>query len=333
MFNVAVPLKSIMPYEAISAMGSVTGGGDVSIKPSPFSNSVVICGTVLQNVVAASEAVGMLDSKTARMIMVQAVVLRTDTGHSSSVGVWRTLQTVVAAGGFGSSGISYDPMSGLLTMGSVTAVKEIMQILGSQNVEHYGFKVESRPILSVVSGQQAWFQSGQEVPVPVTTQTVAGSQGGVTYKKIQFSLGVIPSILPDGRIALAINQSNDDVIGQTTVSGSSVPTVGTQSLTTRIEIMEGQAAVLGGIEVENKSDDRNGFPVLGHVPVVNWLFGNRDKKTDSSELLIVITAFVVLDGENPCQIKKALPVKSKFAQNARTVSGAVSPVSRKKNTK
>lgn len=311
-FSLGVVLQGVTSSEVLLSLGTSQLGGDLSVRPSPFGNAVVVTGTNWQNVVATAELVKMLDAPKAELVMLQAVVLRTTKGSSSNVGVWKTLQDVVAKGGFGTGNIVFDPVAGVVTFGSITAAQEVLRVLGSQNIGRYGFRVESRPVLATASGQEAWFTSGREVPVPVTTQNVANSQSSIVYKKVQFSFGVLPSVLPSGRIALKITQSNDDVVGSAEVGGNTVPTIATQSLSTRIELQEGQLAVLGGVSLRNEGDDSNAFPILGAVPPFSWLLGNRDKRREESELLVVITAFRVPDGANPLPVRRAEVVKKNF---------------------
>lgn len=317
-FNLGVVLESLTSSEVLLSLGDQ--GNGISVRPSPFGNSVVVSGTSWQNVTATAELVKLLDRPKAQMVMLQAVVLRTTKGRSSNVGIWQSLQDVVSGGGFGVSNFAFDPVAGVFTFGTVTAAQEVLRILGSQNISRYGFAVESRPVLAAASGQEAWFTSGREVPIPVTTQNVSNAQSSIQYKKVQFSFGVVPSVLPSGRIALKISQSNDDVLGSAEVGGSTVPTIATQSLSTRIELQEGQVAVLGGVSVSNAGDESNAFPGLGAVPPLSWIFGNRDKRREDSELVVAITAFRVPDGANPLPVRRAEPVKS-ISQTEKTAPG------------
>ena len=331
-FNLGVMLEGVTAAEVVSALGSSKVSGDVVVRPSPFGNAVVVSGTNWQNVTATVETVKLLDRPRAEMVMLQAVVMRTTKGSSSNVGVWKTLQDVVSKGGFGTGNIAFDPVAGVVTFGSITAAQEVLRILGSQNVGRYGFKVESRPVLAAASGQEAWFTSGREVPVPVTTQNVSNAQTSIVFKKVQFSFGVTPSVLPSGRIALKIVQSNDDIVGSAEVGGNTVPTIATQSLSTRIELMEGQVAVLGGVSLQNEGDDSNSFPVLGAVPPFSWLFGNRDKRREESELLVAITAFRVPDGSNPLPVRRAEPVKTISHREKPLRGGTPQKTKKEKNT-
>ena len=305
----AVLLKSMTGDEVIQSMKE-NGSSlppDVQLYPSPFGCGVVVLAPDLPTAVSISETIKIIDSEKVSTIVVQAVVLRKTKGKSSTVGVWESLQAVIAQNGFGSSSIHFDPVAGIVTLGNITFAQEAIRILGTQTVRRYGFTVESRPSLSMTSGRQAWFASGQEVPVPVTTQNTIGNQNSITYKKVQFSLGVTATKLINGRIVLDVIQANDDVIGSATVSGNSIPTIATQSLSTRLELSPGQLAILGGIEILNGADDSRAFPVLGAVPPLSWIFGTRDKTHEKSELVVAITAFIVPVGQAPA-LRSDVPV-------------------------
>jgi len=329
-FNISVPLVSITSREVIEAYGADQAA--VRVRPSPFGNSVTVTGNNWQNVSATADLVRQLDRDKPENIVLQAVILRTTKGKGSNLGVWGTLQEVVTGGGFGVGEFTFDPVAGILTLGSITAAQEVIQILGSADVSHYGFTVESRPMLSTSSGSEAWFTSGREVPVPVTTQGNVNSQTSVNYKKVLFSLGVRPSVLPDNRLALTINQTSDDIVSTAEVGGNPVPTIATQTLYTRIELQEGQVAIIGGIEVATKGDEKSGFPILGQVPPLSWIMGNRKKNEEKSEVLIAITAFRVPSGANPLPVKRAELVKKKISQNEKT-GAAVSAQVKKKERK
>ena len=319
-FSVGVPLTAVTSREVLENLPTSSTFG-VNVIASPFGNSMILTGDNFQNLTAISETVRLMDRKKPEMVVLQAVVLRVVKGKGSSLGVWGSLQAVISANGNSLGGVTFDPVAGLLTFGSVFAAQEVLKILGANDISRYGFSVESRPMLAACSGQEAWFTSGKEIPVQTTTQGAVNNQTSINFKKVLFSFGVRPSVLPDSRIALSINQTNDDVIGTAQVGGNPVPTIATQSLFTRIELCEGQVAIIGGIEVSNRGDDKTGFPILSDIPLASLVFGNRKKSQEKSELVVAITAFRVPDGANPLPVRKAEPVKKNLSDKQKTVSG------------
>lgn len=308
-FMLAVPLENSSASDILDAFPARQLSG-VTLTPSASGSVIVASGSSLQSVAVASETLKALDASKSENVVIQCVVLRISSGRSSSLGVWGSLQEVISEGGFGLGEFSFDVATGLLSFGSITAAQEVIRILGSNDVTRYGFKVESRPSLSAASGQQAWFTSGREVPIPVTTQGNVNSQTSVSFKKVLFSLGVTPTVLPGGRIALRIEQTNDDIVGSAEVGGQPVPTIATQSLQTRVELQEGDLAVLGGIRVQNTGDQQSGLPLLHHVPGLNLLLGNRQKRDESSELVVCVTAYRSGSG-SPRPQEKALTISQK----------------------
>lgn len=307
--TIVIDLEHCSASEMVARFSQAGPLAGVSVFPSPVGAGVVVSGPSVQSVVVAADVVKKLDQASVTVCL-QAVVLRRSTGRGSNVGVWESLREVVKGGGFGLGDVRFDPLTGVVTFGSVTAAQEVIRILGSQSVRRYGFSVENRPRLSVSSGSNATFSSGREIPVPVTTSNGLSNQTSVNFKAVQFSLDVRPSVLPSGRIVLEITQSNDDVIGTAQVGGDAVPTVATQRLVTRLELQPGQLAVLGGAEVRSNSDESRAVPVLGAVPPFSWIFGNRDKARESSELVVALTAYTLPNGLNPARIERAEEVKS-----------------------
>lgn len=311
-FNVAVQLRNITREEAILSLekggGTSSAGGSVVIHPAPFGNGLVLSGSNFQQISSFAEKLKLLDSASPEMVMVQGVVLRTVKGRSSGIGIWNILQEIVKEGGLGAGDISFDFVTGIVSVGSIQAAQDLLRILGSQSVGRNSLLVESRPILATVSGKTAWFASGQEIPVPVTTANVSSSQTSIQYKSVSFALGVTPFVLPGG-ISVSVNQSNGDVLGDTVISGNSVPSIATQSLTTELFLQEGQVAVLGGIQVVNKKDNSSGFPVFSAVPPFSWVFGRREKEQKESEIVVLLTVFRVPSGANPLPVRKGEPVK------------------------
>ncbi len=305
-FNLGVPLKNISVSELLASL--IGGIPDVLVRPSPFGGAVVLSGNSLQGVSGAADMIRQLDVNSSEMVVVQGLVVRTVKSKGSDVGVWRKLQDVLSAPDSVGS-LAFNPLTGILTMGSIQAARDLLLVVGSQDVRRGTFRVESRPILAATSGQEAWFSSGQEVPVPVTTQTVGNAQTSISYKTIQFSLGVTPTCLPGGSIALLVKQSNGDILSSSVIGGNSIPTISTQSLFTRLELREGQIAVIGGIHTLTASDQTSGVPLIGSFPPFSWLFGNRGKKQEDSELLVFLTVYRVPSGANPSEVRRADLVK------------------------
>jgi type IV pilus assembly protein PilQ len=150
-------------------------------------------------------------------------------------------------------------------------------------------KVVSRPRVVTADQTKALIEQGTELPY----QTALGN--GVTaisFRKANLKLEVTPQITPDGSVVLDVDVNRDSV-GQITPAGYAI---NTKHVKTQVRVEDGGTVVLGGIYEETNRNDEAKVPALGDVPLLGWLFKNRDQTRRKSELLIFLTPRVVADG-------------------------------------
>lgn len=160
------------------------------------------------------------------------------------------------------------------------------------------FKVLSRPVLSVQNNKKASITSGQKIPVPQSTLGNAGGSGIVSlqttigFQNVVLKLEMIPQVNENDEVTLEIAQVNDTQQGSLTVSGNEIPIIGTQELTTTVNVPNRQTIVLGGIISEKATHDGQGVPVVSRIPVLGEAFKNNSKNVQRDELLIFIQPVV-----------------------------------------
>jgi general secretion pathway protein D len=76
---------------------------------------------------------------------------------------------------------------------------------------------------------------------------------------------------------------------KTVTSGIDSPTIGKRTAQSTVTIQSGDTMVLGGLIREEKDDGTEGVPLLSELPFVGSLFGVQSKKTNRTELIILIT--------------------------------------------
>jgi general secretion pathway protein D len=103
----------------------------------------------------------------------------------------------------------------------------------------------------------------------------------------------VPLINSDRDVNLDILQKLDSPSGVTTnVGGTSVPTITTRYLRTNVTIPNKATIVLGGLITKTVGGGSTNLPFLGRIPVIGYLFGNKTKQSDRSELVILIRPVV-----------------------------------------
>ncbi len=165
----------------------------------------------------------------------------------------------------------------------------------------------AEPNLTAQSGETASFLAGGEFPVPIAGSTSNGSATiTVEFKQFGVSLAVIPTVLSPGRLNLRVRPE----VSQLSTNGAvSVPigngaTVTIPALTVRraettVELGSGQSFAIAGLLEKTSSDNTNALPGLGELPVIGALFKSNDFQRGVSELVIIVTPYLVKPAPSP----------------------------------
>ncbi|WP_439923480.1 type II and III secretion system protein family protein [Nitrobacter sp. JJSN] len=202
----------------------------------------------------------------------------------------RSLTNNSAAASFGSTMVGGTPVP------AVTATIRAMESAGV-------VRTLAEPNLTAISGESATFISGGEFPVPAgyscdPTTHVCTTQ--ISFKKFGISLNFTPVVLTEGRISLRVmtevsELSNENAITLTQAVGNSltVPSIKTRRAETTLEIPSGGSMAMAGLIQEQTKQAVNGLPGLTQLPVLGSLFRSRDYVNGQTELMVLVTPYVV----------------------------------------
>ena len=154
----------------------------------------------------------------------------------------------------------------------------------------------AEPTVTAVSGESAKFLAGGTIPIlngetcsqGVCTPTLTQQQYGVT-------LFFTPVVLSQGRIQLRVGTEVTDIDTSTQIQiGTvSVPGFRTRKNETTVELPSGGSIVTAGLISTKTQQAINGVPGLMNLPVLGALFRSRDYLRDETELVIVVTPYIV----------------------------------------
>jgi pilus assembly protein CpaC len=184
------------------------------------------------------------------------------------------------------------------SFGAPASVQATLRAMESAGVT----RTLAEPNLTAISGETATFIAGGEFPIPtgVTCQTSTGGTIGqcapsIAFKKFGISLNFTPVVMTEGRISLHVmtevsEVSNDNAI---TVTGIVVPSVKTRRAESTLEIPSGGAMAMAGLIQDQTKQAINGIPGLSQIPVLGTLFRSRDFQDNKTELMVIVTPYVV----------------------------------------
>ena len=148
--------------------------------------------------------------------------------------------------------------------------------------------VVSSPRVVTADQTKARIEQGEEIPYQQATSSGATS---ISFKKASLRMEVTPQITPEGNVILDL-EVNKDSRGALTAAG---PAINTKQVKTQVLVENGGTVVIGGIFQQDERNQINKVPLLGDIPFIGYLFQNRVRTTNKTELLIFITPKIVTD--------------------------------------
>ncbi len=186
-------------------------------------------------------------------------------------------------------------------IGDFNRTSAIMSVVNALVQEGKG-RILSNPRLVVVSGKEASFLVGGEIPIRTTTTS---SSGGTTQENIQFKqYGINLTITPavrDGKVDVLLKVEIRDIDKANKV-GADVAFL-TREAQTQLYLDNGQTIVLAGLIKHNDGDSVKRVPFLSRIPIVGALFRNRSTPTANTdtELVIMLTPTILKDKKYAAQ--------------------------------
>lgn len=204
-----------------------------------------------------------------------------------------------------------DPLTGIATTtyGPGELVTGQRGDTNVQALERVGLaRTLAEPTLTATSGESAKFLAGGEFPVPTAQE---GNRVSVSFKPFGVGLGFTPVVLSPDRISLKIStevseistaasfRQADTVIRDSagnvteTIRGLSIPGVSTRRAETTLELPSGRSMVMAGLIQQSTRQSIEGLPGLKDLPILGNLFRSRDFQSNDTELVIIITPYIV----------------------------------------
>ncbi|NPU13944.1 type II and III secretion system protein family protein [Bradyrhizobium sp. 83012] len=203
---------------------------------------------------------------------------------------------------YGSNLVSNNAVSAALG-GATPSVQATLRAMENAGV----IRTLAEPNLTAISGESATFIAGGEFPVPAgyscdPTTHVCTTQ--ISFKKFGISLNFTPVVLSEGRISMRVmtevsELSNENAItlsqavSSTTTNSLTVPSIKTRRAETTLEIPSGGAMAMAGLIQQQTKMAISGMPGLMQLPVLGALFRSRDYVNNQTELMVLVTPFVV----------------------------------------
>jgi len=313
---------------ATPAAGPIGDGtsleGQVRVIGDKATNALIIMATG-RDFLAVREVIKRLDQPR-RQIFIEALILEVQINKqqnigSSSHGGYPTDNGDLVLGGVQTPDLKSLNLSSLISAtgligGLIGAPLENSQTFLGTSIPSYGIlfqalatqdnaNVLSAPHVIAIDNEKAEFSVGNNIPYKAGLsfggfglpqqggQTVPGSIGqNIQREKLNLTLNVTPHISANDAVRLEIEQETKDIGGQDPELG---PTWSERKLKTQVVVHDQQSVVIGGLIQERDIFGVTKVPLLGDIPILGYLFKYSKKTKRKTNLLILLTPYIVKD--------------------------------------
>jgi pilus assembly protein CpaC len=204
-------------------------------------------------------------------------------------------------GAVGNAGIfSFGLATGAPTSGSKTSITALVDALANAGLA----SILAEPTLTAVSGEKASFLAGGEFPVPMMQNASANSAISVDFRKYGVSLEFTPTVLSEKLISLYVKPEVSDIstTGAVVMNNVQIPALTTRRTETTVQLGSGESLVIGGLIQQQFSTEIDKIPGAGDIPVLGALFRSTQFRKNETELVIIVTPYVVRPIADPDSI-------------------------------
>jgi len=316
--------------------------GKTFIVADNLANSILVQGPP-ESVRIVTELVDKLDGRP-QQVMISTVFGEASLGNGTDIGV--SLGAVArggdrdAAGSTGGGGplptfaellsnvglntaVVDDFARGLNVYGRINDFTGVIRALESSS----DFKVLSRPTVYTANNRKAVISSGSSIAVP-TNQFNSGTTGqstNIEYRDVLLRFEVVPLINSEDEVTLRISLINDTVGEDQTIGDLTVPTIGTETVTTTVTVKNNTTVVIGGLVTEVERNSKSGVPVLSRIPGIGRLFSRTRKSVERRELLVFIQPKIVGGNTSQSDVQEDMERRYDVAPSAREFADGVLP--------
>ena len=224
----------------------------------------------------------------------------------------------VTGGTRGALGLSNQGLS--LTLDSAGQTRALLSFFHKNDK----VAIRSQPKLLVKSGEEASIQVGNDIPVITQLSQDSVQVGGSTnvlqqvdYRTTGVVLSITPLVQAGGLVDVSITQELSEARPTAATSLGGSPTILTRNLSTSLSLKDGGSLLMGGLISENRSTGTIGVPGLNRVPVLGRLFRADTYNGDRTELMVMVTPYVVRDHAEGSrlteELKAGLELHRRFA--------------------
>ena len=159
----------------------------------------------------------------------------------------------------------------------------------------------ANPRIRVKNREKAKIHIGDKLPVITTTSSVnVGVAESVTYLDVGLKLDVEPNVFLEDEVAMKVGLEVSNIVQEIrSANGTLTYRIGTRNTATTLRLKNGETQVLAGLIQDEERNTADKVPGLGNLPVQGRLFRSHKDERNKTEIVLLITPYVVRNLERP----------------------------------
>jgi len=151
--------------------------------------------------------------------------------------------------------------------------------------------LRATPHVTTMDGEEATINIGLEQYISITTGPVTYAYTNIQTIKAGITLNIIPYVSDDNTILVKIKPAEVSDFVETASNG--LPLINKRSVNTTVVVKDRETIAIGGFLKKREINKISRVPILGYIPILNLFFSKKEKVTEDSEVLILITPQIV----------------------------------------
>jgi general secretion pathway protein D len=174
----------------------------------------------------------------------------------------------------------------------------------------------ANPRIRVRNREKAKVHIGDKLPVITTTSTAnVGVSESVQYLDVGLKLDVEPNVYLENDVAMKVGLEVSNIVQEIrSQNGTLTYRLGTRNTATVLRVKSGETQILAGLIQDEDRRTVDKVPGLGNLPVIGRLFSSRNDTRAKTEIVLLITPYVVrnVDRPGPATLQFAAGTEANF---------------------
>jgi general secretion pathway protein D len=288
------------PTDLQEVVGTLKGMLDLTrVQVNPAHSSITMRGT-LDQLVLASKLISDFDKPKSEVI-IDIAVMEITKDRSRNLGTTMpTSATVSPVTATGVGGVAGAALANVGTIGGTSFATPIPSATFTAMLSDSDTKVLQSPEIRALNDVKASLRIGDRIPIITGSFTAGGINGsaGVNtqfqYIDVGVNIDITPHIHSEHEVTLKMSLEISSPTGSVAVpGGGSQPIIGQRRIEHETRLRDGEVNLVGGILEDTETESLSGYPWLARIPILGYLFGQKNKDHNQSEIVFAITPHIV----------------------------------------